>query len=64
MNFDELANVAHLYSTKPRTRGGLELDAVDATEWFNWEAGERRKVKRTMNRRSRRSVRQTLAQAF
>jgi hypothetical protein len=63
-NAEDLAEAAVLYVTKPRTRGGLELDATEDAEWFNWEAGQRKRVKRGMNRRSRRSVRQILASAY
>lgn len=63
-NAEDLAEAAVLYVTKPRTRGGLEIDAVEDAEWFNWEAGQRKRVKRTMNRRSRRSVRQLLTSAY
>lgn len=63
-NVEDLAEAAALYATKPRTRGGLEIDATDDAEWFNWEAGQRKKVKQTMSRRSRRSVRQLLANAY
>lgn len=61
---EDLAEAAVLYATKVRTRGGLEIDAVEDAEWFNWEAGQRKRVKRTMNRRSRRSVRRVLASAY
>jgi hypothetical protein len=61
---EDLAEAAILYVTKPRTRGGMEIDATDDAEWFNWEAGQRKRVKRTMNRRSRRSVRQLLTSAY
>jgi len=61
---EDLSEIAALHVTKPRIRGGLEMDAVAASEWFNWEAGERKAVKRGMNRRSRRSVRQILASAY
>lgn len=64
MNVEDLAEAAVLYVTKPRTRGGDEIDATDHAEYFGWRAGERKNIKRGMNRRSRRSVRQLLTSAY
>lgn len=64
MNFDELADYAELTARKVRAKNGMEEDATYASEFLNWQKGERKNIKRGMNRRSRRSVRQILASAY
>jgi hypothetical protein len=64
MNFDDLANLAELTARKVFPVNGLEEDATYAAEYLHWQKRERKNVKRGMNRRSRRSVRQTLASAY
>ena len=64
MNFEDLANYAELTARKVFAKNGTEVDAIYAAEFLHWQRGERKNIKRGMNRRSRRSVRQTLAQTF
>lgn len=64
MNFDELADYAELTARKVFAKNGTEQDAIYAAEFLNWQRQERKNIKRGMNRRSRRSVRQILASAY
>ena len=45
---------------KPKAINGTEQDAVYAKRWYNWRPGERKTIKRAMNRRERRKARQEL----
>lgn len=64
MNFEDLANYAELTARKVFAKNGDEQDALYAAEFLSWQKGERKSIKRGMNRRSRRSVRQILASAY
>lgn len=64
MNFEDLANYAELTARKVFAKNGTEEDATSAAEYFHWQRSERKNIKRGMNRRSRRSVRQMLASAY
>jgi hypothetical protein len=64
MTYEDLANVAELAARKPEIKTGTEYDAVHAPQYLYWQAHERKSVKRGMNRRTRRGVRQLLASAY
>lgn len=64
MNVEDLAEIAILTARKVYAKNGIEQDATYAAEYLHWQRGERKNIKRDMNRRSRRSVRQTLASAY
>lgn len=64
MNFEDLSEIAELAARKVFAKNGMEEDAIYAAEFLNWQKGERKNIKRGMNRRSRRSVRQLLASAY
>jgi len=64
MDFEELADYAELTARKVWAKNGMEQDATYAAEFLHWQKGERKNIKRGMNRRSRRSVRQILASAY
>ncbi len=63
MNAEDLANYAELTARKVFAKNGIEQDAIYAAEYLNWQRQERKSIKRGMNRRSRRSVRQLLTSA-
>jgi|ADGO01.1.fsa_nt_gi hypothetical protein len=46
------------------TKNGLELDAVEHARELSWRGGERKAVKRGMNRRYRRQARQVIRTAL
>lgn len=46
------------------TKNGLELDAVEHARELVWRDGERKAIKRGMNRRHRRQARQTIRMAL
>lgn len=62
MNAEFASDYAGLYASKPTTTNGDEMDAVHAADVFDWNAGTRKRAKRSMNRRSRHNARQILAQ--
>lgn len=64
MNFEDLADYAELTARKVFAKNGMEEDATYASEFLTWQKSERKNIKRGMNRRSRRSVRQLLASAY
>ncbi len=64
MNAEDLANYAELTARKVFAKNGIEQDAIYAAEYLNWQRQERKSIKRGMNRRSRRSVRQLLTSAY
>ena len=41
---------------KPTVVSGSEVDWLYARRWYNWNAGDGRYIKRTMNRRFRKEV--------
>lgn len=64
MNAEDLANYAELTARKVFAKNGMEQDAIYAAEYLHWQRQERKSIKRGMNRRSRRSVRQLLTSAY
>jgi hypothetical protein len=50
--------------TRPTTKSGLEVDAIEHRRELAWRRGEVRHVKRTLNRRFRREARQILRSAL
>lgn len=57
-------NMIETLATKPTTKNGLELDAIEHRDALVWRKGEIRKVKRSINRRFRREARQLLRTAL
>lgn len=57
-------NMIETLATKPTTKNGLELDAIEHRNELVWRKGEIRKVKRNINRRFRREARQILRSAL
>lgn len=51
-------------ATRPVTKSGTEVDAIEHRRELNWHRGEVRRVKRTLNRRFRREARQALRTAL
>lgn len=47
--------------SKPRARSGDEVDAISGKNFLHWSEGERKALKRAINRRERRFVRKMLA---
>lgn len=64
MNFEDLAEIAELHARKVRPVSGPEYDGTVYRKWYDWAPGDRKAIKRGMNRRSRHSVRQILANAY
>lgn len=50
--------------TRVTTKNGMELDAVEHARDLVWRDGERKAIKRGMNRRHRRQARQVLRTAL
>lgn len=45
---------------KRKTVNGDEVDAIDGKNAYNWRAGDRKRIKRQVNRRERREARREL----
>lgn len=57
-------NMIETLATRPTTKSGLEVDAIEHRRELVWKRGEARHVKRNLNRRFRREARQLLRSAL
>lgn len=59
-----MIDVSEIIPVRVACKNGMEMDAVEKYWYLKWADGERAVIKRGMNRRHRRQVRQMIRAAY
>lgn len=59
-----MIDVSEIIPVRVACKNGVEIDAIDRPWYLKWADGERASIKRGMNRRHRRQVRQMIRSAY
>lgn len=57
-------DISEIIPLRVTCKNGMEIDAIDYHRYLKWADGERTAIKRGMNRRHRRQVRQMIRSAY